>query len=1271
MWEFLREGDNMEFLRVTNEDIEKLSDRQLTELLSMLLYFEAEKWGILANSVGVGLNINVPDGGEDGRIKWDGGIDKTNWVPNRFTQFQCKATDMPPSKCEDEILSGERDLKPMVREVIENGGAYILFHNRTLNGQQQKARIDSFRKAIQDSSYEGDSESVSIHIYDAGKIAAWTNESISAIVAVWAWVGKYLPNGAKTWKTWSGYQGNNYSYVLDDLNESNISQIRNHFTSVRKIARIIGLSGLGKTRLAFEAFRPPEDSRDVDQQSRSIQAIYLDAAVNSDGLPDIIATWRTQGLRGTVIIDNCNPDLHNMLKEEIEHSESLLNLLTLDSNPERCNFDHPYIELKQVSDEIIKGIISQGYPGISFEDVDRIVEFAQGFPKIAVLLAKARLNKEDDIGSLRDDALIEKLLWGRNGKDPIKYKVISACALFGYIGFDGDFISQRQFVTENICKITDEEFYGACQYFIDRGILDVRGRFIRVTPQPLAIRLATDWWKNCPPERAYQIVTADMPNGMSEALCDQMAKLHFLPKAQELTLSLCGEMAPFGQFEVLNSEKGSRLFRSLVEVNPVATARALNNVFGSMDIRGLLQVGAGRRNLIWALEKLCFWEETFESASKILMLFAAAENESWGNNATSQFLQLFHFTLSGTQAHPDARLRIVDYCLESELPEVRLLGLKALGHAIQTQNFTRMVGVEKQGSRPVQQEWKAKTWDEVFTYWQNALNRLTQVIIEEDEEMTEQASELIAINIRGLVMHGMIEDVENALKTIIDKKGPFWPSALGSITDTIKFDGSKMSKEDIDRLGNWINWLQPTDFLDKIKLIVSIPNWDHQKDDQGHYIDIAAEKAKEFALYTFQNHYDELLDNLHLVLVGEQRKGYTFGSEIGRLVKESEPLISRTIGLLRERVNNKNENINISFFAGVLAALQVEDAELVSNVLDEISQCPKLNQFTIELTRSITITNQDLVRIIGLLKEGRISVKALHAFSYGSVLNHLTPEDILDFVSEINKYGDEGIPVGWHIIYMYIHGEDEKFRALASTLKSNILYPGILMNEHIDNYEIVDVLQKLIYFNEEQKGEFITSCTLEIVNSLVDILTLNQLSNLRGILSTLMRSGWQNSWPVINKALLSRDNNTLYNLIEILAPGMRYEDSWLLESVPYEELVKWCEENETGPELLSEVVPVLGNENVDGVKINPIANFLITEHGDNDKVLNNINKRLGPLGWKDSKIPYYQEQISIYKSFERHRLSKVREWAKNRIEILNKYIEREKQRKEENELGRF
>ncbi|WP_298788899.1 hypothetical protein [uncultured Marinococcus sp.] len=1256
----------MDFLEVTHNDIEKLSDQQLTELLSILLYFEAEEWGIPASAVGVALNINASDGGEDGRIKWEEGVERTSWLPNRFTLFQCKATDMPPSKCKEEILINEQELKPMVRQVIEQEGAYILFHNHSLNEQQKQTRIDRFQEAIEEAEVEAKSESIAIYIYDANEIAAWTNKSLSAIVAVWHWVGKHLPNGAMTWKDWSGYQDNSYSYIFNELNESNIKQLRNHFTGVKKVARIIGLSGLGKTRLAFETFRPPNDPNDLDQLARSKQAIYLDAANNPTSLSNSISTWRAQRLKGTVIVDNCNPETHKALKEEIEHSDSQLNLLTLDFNPERYSSDHPYIELKPVSDEVIEGIISQSYPGIVSEDIERIIHFAQGFPKIAVLLAKARLNMEDDIGSLRDDALIHKLLWDRDGKDSIKLKVLSACALFDHIGFEDEASSHRQFVTEHICRVSNEEFYETCQYFIERGILDVRGRYIRVTPQPLAIRLAADWWKKCPPETAYQILTTDMPAGMSEALCDQMAKLHFLPKAQELTSSICGEQAPFGQAEVLNSEKGSRLFRSLVEVNPTATSRTLKRVFGSMSIKELLQIKAGRRNLVWALEKLCFWEDTFAEASRILLYFAAAENESWANNATAQFLQLFHYVLSGTQAPPNERIDVIDYALESNKYEVRLLGLEALGHALQTHHFSRMLGVEKQGSRPISQEWRPETWGEVFNYWQNVLDRLTQLAIN-DEEMSERALNLIANNIRGLVSHGRIEEIEKSLKIIIGKKGPFWPTALENIKDTIEFDSSKIPRDALERIENWVRWLQPKDFINQLKLIVSLPKWRHEKNDGGQYIDISSEEAKKFAAYTVKDQYKNFLDNLYLVLVGEQRKAYIFGYEIARLVEEPNFLLIEIKNQFDEIINQKIENINISFVGGVLSALQNENFELVENFLDEFSESPSLGKYTVELTRYINISENDIDRIIESLKNRKININTLNTLAYGSVLDHLESETILKLIAEIIKHESKEFTVSWHILYMYVYNDAEKFKMLSGKFKEMLLIPDLLINDKIHSYEISEIIKGIILNDDSGRGEFISSFSRKIMNLLSTKLNFDQLKNLREYTNILMKYGWEHSWPVFAEVLLCEDKIIVYNTINLLeSKSLIYETTWPLEAVPQEILIEWCKVHIKAPEMLSTIVPVLED---DKNKITSIAYHLVFEYGDNERVLRNISSSLNTFSWSGSLIPYLQRQIEVYQTFKKHNSWVVKEWAQNNIERLYKNIENEKKQEEENDLG--
>lgn len=82
---------------VQSGDINSLNDVQLTQLLKELLHAEAFRFGLAQNTVEVALNITTGDGGEDGRISWKDGPESTDYIPNRLTLFQNKATDMVPA----------------------------------------------------------------------------------------------------------------------------------------------------------------------------------------------------------------------------------------------------------------------------------------------------------------------------------------------------------------------------------------------------------------------------------------------------------------------------------------------------------------------------------------------------------------------------------------------------------------------------------------------------------------------------------------------------------------------------------------------------------------------------------------------------------------------------------------------------------------------------------------------------------------------------------------------------------------------------------------------------------------------------------------------------------------------------------------------------------------------------------------------------------------------------------------------------------------------
>jgi hypothetical protein len=326
-------------LEITPDDINRLNDIQLTDLLLRLLRMEAQKFGIPKSCISGSLNIKAADGGEDAHIKWSNGPEKTEWIPNRYTLFQCKAEKIEPKKCKTEILS-ENGLKPRVKDVLDNGGSYVLFFTQECNTKMKNEREEGFREGIQSTGalYWN---TVDIKIYDANKISTWVNEYIPLIVQICSWIGRHLPNSMNTWEDWKKYPENNVKYVQDDILLGHISQLKDHFIGAKKVARIVGLSGIGKTRLALEVFRPPENSQEnIGSRVVADQVVYIDAAEDSDGLQSILKQWHNQKLEGIIVVDNCELGLHQRLRREIEHPDSRLSLLTLDYDPVPIKLTH-------------------------------------------------------------------------------------------------------------------------------------------------------------------------------------------------------------------------------------------------------------------------------------------------------------------------------------------------------------------------------------------------------------------------------------------------------------------------------------------------------------------------------------------------------------------------------------------------------------------------------------------------------------------------------------------------------------------------------------------------------------------------------------------------------------------------------------------------------------------------------------------------------------------------------------------------------------------
>jgi hypothetical protein len=1254
---------------VTNKHIESLNDKQLTKILSRLLYLEADKNKISKSSVNCSMEITVSDGGEDASIKWSNGPDNTDWFRCRNNLFQCKATEMAPSKCKDEILfkdkNGDVKLKPMVEKVLDDGGCYILFYNRSLNSKYIGERINKFREAIKEAGKVYYNSSC-IVIYDANKIAEWVNNYLAAIIEVLEYNRICLPANLLTWSEWSGYEEyRKYSFETDETIESYIKQLREHFSQdeINKVARIIGLSGLGKTRIALEVFR-----KDGTQEREILhnKVVYIDINNKENEVVHLIIELRRIGISGIIVVDNCSIEMHKKLVREIEHQESKLSILTLDFNLENITAPYPIIQINQISTDVIKKIIKQSYKNIPEDDINRIADFAQGFPQMAVLISEARLNGEDTIGTLNDTEIANKLLWGRDNEDELKLEVIKSCAIFENFGFYDDRSIEKDYIAENICddRIDKEKFYKHAQYFIKKGILDKRGRYLAVTPLPLAIRLAAEWWRECSPEKGKRIILSEMPNNMVEFLCKQIGKLHFVEEARSLTSDLCSDTGPFGQAEVLTTKRGGRIFRALSRVNPSAATMAIFNAFKRYSLEELKVITSERRDLVWALEDLAFWEETFDDAVRTLIMFSASENETWSNNATGVTKQLFHIFLSGTQATPQQRLSLLRETLSKKEEEYKAIAVKLLGSAIQTQGFSRTLGTERQGTRPTQEEWKPSLWKEVFDYWEEALSILSN-IAKNGDSLANDAREAIILNFRGLVQYGRMEALDTSLKIVGESLNYIWPSLNEAINKTIKFDGSKLPSIGREKLVEWLQIFTPRSFSDSLRLIVSIPSRDHEKDIEGHYVDISAIRCREFVKECLDN-INELYSNLIIIYTGEQRQGYVFGEELGLSIKEPQLFIEQSIECLKN-ASSPNPIVLASF----LKALRIKDSELADKTLDSMCFDNILKNHLPYITSIINPMNRDIDRIINLLYDKKMNISGFRSLSYGRPMEKIEVENINKLCMALCNFNTEGKFIALEIINSY----DQKLPFLMDTLKALVLDIDIIYNfntfSQMDDYYWEENVKFLLNTDEgETYANKLYSIIRNNLNS--DEFNIDRDRTYEKILSIIFEKYPKETWNLVVNDLLELGEEESQKLEDLLGADWLYIDDGasLIEMVNEHYVIESIKKyGESLALIISRVIRKYDNDGNE-VRFNPVLKYIIENYGANNiDMLNDIAFRMGPTSWVGSLLPQYEDKIKVLSEYAEHNELTIKNWAKERIKALTEVINREKIREEEEAKG--
>lgn len=675
----------MSVLEVTGEHVKALDDKQLRDLVVRLCRAELRRLGLPLHALTDGGHQNAADGGVDVRIELPHSADAApgmDFIRRKHTVFQCKAEDMPRKAIAVE-MKPRGVLRPVIAELIQQGGAYIIVSS---GGTVADKRLRDRRQAMRDcvAGLAGEQDFL-LDFYDRKRLARWACQ----YPGVAAWVRESVGQPIDGWRThgeWAARRSGHTPYEADahprlwtgEADQQTprpiadgLRALRDRLVRERGVARLVGLSGTGKTRLAQALFE-----EDIDPGGALDPALALYADLAGDGRDRLAFLTRLQsdGLRAIVVLDNCPPDQHRLFADLCGGEGSRLSLLTLnldvqDDQPE----DTQVFKLEAASADVTARIIRQEPRSAPLGSAAcrRIAELAGGNARLAQALALSV--PAGSLAKFRDADLFDRLFHQGRSRDDALLRAARACALvYSFNSGSGGDTSELAVLAGWAGTDARSTLYGHVAELQRRGLAQQRDVWRAVLPQALALHLAREALMGLLPHVLEQSLQ-QAPSRLMKSFTRQLGLLHDSPQAQALVRRW---LAPGGQPcdpSVFNEDEMA-WFLNLAPVDPSITLSALEQA-------DLPDEGAQRSRLLHLCMTLAYDEDIFPRAIRLVARWlpeAPHDYYDMERDHRKDFRRLFQLLASGTQAGPSTRLGMMQELLCPDRGPAHWLGFEAL-----------------------------------------------------------------------------------------------------------------------------------------------------------------------------------------------------------------------------------------------------------------------------------------------------------------------------------------------------------------------------------------------------------------------------------------------------------------------------------------------------------------------------------------------------------------------------------------------------------------
>jgi len=1004
---------------VTPEDISRLNDTDLRELVARLCEAELVCRELSPVAVTWGGNQTAPDGGLDVRVALPPEASIEGFIPRVSTGFQVKKPDMQGAKIIAEMRP-KGAIRPVIQKLADEAGAYIIVSSTgsTADGALSN-RQNALREALDGVS---NADQLYTDFYDRTRLATWVRCHAGLVVWVRTKVGRAL-SGWQPYGAWSGDPlGAETEYLLDDKLRLHLGdrrdasgqsiievmdELRDELAQPGKILRLVGLSGVGKTRLVQALFETTVGARPLPADF----AVYTNLSDDPDPQPiglasDLIANRK----RAILIVDNCPPDLHGRLAKLCQEKDSTLSVLTVEYDVRE---DQPegtqVVTLDTSSPELIEKLVHRGYPHLSQVDARTIADVSGGNARIAIALA-VTVARDELISSLTSDELFQRLFRQRHEHDNALLLAAQACSLV--YSFQGEALESEEAELPRLATLVGQssmEIYRHVSELLRRNLVQQRGVWRAVLPHALANWLAKRALESIPLDVIERRLLGEGAERLARSFSRRLAYLHDHPTAVAIVDKWLAPSGLLGNVCQLNG-LGQAMLENIAPVSPEATLAALERVKKSYPDKAA-EILRRHHSL---LHSLAYDSALFERSVSLLSLAAAQSGGAREDEESSRsFFALFRLSLSGTHASIEQRVNYIEALLTSHDPTAQSLGLAAIGEALNTEGGMSFQRFDF-GARSRNFGYEPRTRDEVIHWYASVLALMERLSLTEGMLKIDLRS-LLAKNFRGLwVRVGVNDQLESLLQRLaVDG---FWRGAWLACRKTIRRDRDRMTSEAALRVFQLEELLKPKSRQDQVRAFVLGDSFDLEEIDEEGESKLTAERLETMAHGLGIAIADDATAFVELMpeLLHGGRRAFSFGRGFAAAASNLRATWSRLLEGLEEIVPEKRD---VQLLKGILAELWEQDRDLAQTLLDMALDHPMTQAFTPELHSSLDLDERGVERLSRALSTGYAGIRTYMFLAYGRSMDHLAGSTFKKLLLLIADQSD-GVDVAVDILHM-------------------------------------------------------------------------------------------------------------------------------------------------------------------------------------------------------------------------------------------------------------